>query len=179
MWVSRVLIEDQPHHGWVSIVLHPSLHHHLYPRHLFLPKPHPTTRQWAPPLSWGVWAQIQMPQLTSEARTIRTRPSLFQRDVGGFLDAWRRNRGVRNTRGDPGNGRPRKCVPEANHNESRGSFPPIPPSSPSYWQGLNTYSTYHPPPTLPRWPCHGSATMPRTTTSWNHNDGQIQCRDGE
>jgi len=95
-WGSGVLIEDQPHHGWVSFVLH-TLHHHLHP---FLPQPHPTARQRAPPLTWGMWAQIQSPQLTSEARTTRTGPSPFQRDVGSFLDARRRNRGVGNARGD-------------------------------------------------------------------------------
>jgi hypothetical protein len=36
--------------------------------------------------------------------------------------------GIENARGDPETGRPMQYVPKTNHDESRGSFSPIPPS---------------------------------------------------
>ena len=45
----------------------------------FTPNPHASTRPGAPPLSWGMWAQIKMSKLGPHCIC----PSPFQRDVGG------------------------------------------------------------------------------------------------
>ena len=60
--------------------------------------------QHPPPLSKGMWAVFLMLD---------------------FLDAWQRNRGMRNARGDPRSGRPQQYVLKMNHDESHGSFSPF------------------------------------------------------
>ena len=83
MWASRVLIEHQPHHGWYSFVLtHPTTTTFALLTSI-CPQIHPTTWKRAPPLSWGMWAQIQKLQLVWNRQPCCICPSSFQRNVGG------------------------------------------------------------------------------------------------
>ena len=63
-------------------------------------------------------------------RQLAAPASPFQRDVGRLILTRRRNWGARNTRGDPGSGRPVQCVTKTNHDLHRGSYFPL--TSPSY-----------------------------------------------
>ena len=94
-FISKIIIEGNQSLKLRStpsqlIFVHPLsflLYHQLNLATSICLQPHIMTWLQAPPLSWGMWARIQTPQLTSEVRTTGTCPSPFQRDVGSFLDA--------------------------------------------------------------------------------------------
>ena len=88
---------------------------------LICPQPPATTRQVAPPLSWGMWAQIYTPQHTRKADP--SHPPLPPPEECGRLKLTRwRNRGGRNISGDPRSGGPIWCVSTTNHDENHGLF---------------------------------------------------------
>jgi len=125
MLESGVWIWNQP---WLRLMLlhSPSSHHHSDPTSST--PPHPRTLRTftllgAPPLPWGMWAQL--PTLLA-TQNMRNHPSPSKWDLGGLLiHARRSNQGgwrVVNTRGDPSIGRPIKCVTKTSHNENCGLF---------------------------------------------------------
>ena len=96
----------------------PIPYHHLHPS----PPISPSTTRCNPAMS--------LPSLEGCGLTFRRlnlpgnaacAPPLFT-GMWRLKFARRRNWGGRNTRGDPGYGRPIRCVTKANHDERRGSF---------------------------------------------------------
>ena len=86
MWRSGVWNRHQPHHGWYLLILC-FLHHH-HPRPRPCPRrcqPRVSTRRRAPPLYWGMWARSKPPRLPHKRGCSPSRPSPFQRDVGGLV----------------------------------------------------------------------------------------------
>ena len=102
-----------------------SFHHHLcLPHHIPPPTTpnHPATSLSS--LLRDVGSTIDTPA-TSEARTKLQPPLPFPKGCGlVYSDFDGGNWRGRNTRGDPGNGRPAQCVPKMNRDESCGSFSP-------------------------------------------------------
>ena len=99
------------------------LHHHLPPCHPISLLNHPRPLDEAPlPSVEGCGPDQQRPQQV-QANGSQPHPALPSPErCGRFIVVQQRSWGGKNTRGDPGSGRPDWYIMKTNHNFGRGSF---------------------------------------------------------
>ena len=78
-------------------------------------------RKRAPPLFWGLWAQVQYLSSLRNAHPVASAPPL-SKGCERLKCTWRRDKGGSYMRGDLGYGMPIQCIMKTNHDEHCGSF---------------------------------------------------------